>query len=397
MWPGDETADSRNTMSEVALAFLSKRKLHIRRNGATRVLESEFERAVRERIASIQRRHSWKSEGRGAMFTGAWAPQANASNETPVLVTGLAGGPEGGILYSLETDAVSGIFLKDAEDRETRLFHTADFCVRHVALNPEANMLAATAFHKKSMRSNIALLPLHGNELAEVTEGDSFDQLPRWVPGEARRIVFQSAGIGRSAAGQMTVLGPCTIQRLDIDTGDLEEIAAEDGHDLLQPRQTENGTLYYIRKPYESGASNASLASSLKDAALFPLRMALALFQYFNVFSMMYTGKPLVTNNGAVQKRIDPRQAFIHGNLARAQIAQSSEDDAQGTVPSTWQLIRRSPDGQTETVAKNVLTFDVARDGSVVCSDGAAIRIIRPSGDSERVLKGEWIEQVLAL
>ena len=39
----------------------------------------------------------------------------------------------------------------------------------------------------------------------------------------------------------------------------------------------------------------------------------------------------------------------------------------------------------------------VAKDGSVVCSDGAAIRVISPAGDSQRLLKSEWIEQVLAL
>lgn len=395
MRPGVAPADYYIEMPDLALAYVSKRKLHVRRNGVTQVIESEFERTVRERIASIQRRHSWKTQGRGAQFTGAWAPELNTANATPVLMTGLAAGPQGGILYCLETDAVSGIFFLDAEGTETRLFHTADFQIRHAALNPDQDFLAATAFHKESMRSNIALLPLHGNTLAEVTEGDSFDQMPQWVPGSARRIVFQSAGVGRNAAGHFSALAPCTVQRLDIDTGNLEELAAEDGYDLLQPRQTEEGTLYYIRKPYESGATNASLAHSLKDAALFPFRMARAVFQYFNVFSMMYTGKSLVTNKGAVQKQMDPRQMFIHGNLARAM--QVPEDDQQGLVPSSWQLIRRTPDGLTETIAKNVLTFDLAGDGTVLCSDGSSIRVIAPGGPSEQVVKSEWIEQVLAL
>jgi hypothetical protein len=48
-------------MSEPAVAFLSKRKLHVRRNGVTRVVDSEFERTVRERTASIERRHAWKT------------------------------------------------------------------------------------------------------------------------------------------------------------------------------------------------------------------------------------------------------------------------------------------------------------------------------------------------
>jgi hypothetical protein len=380
------------------LAFLSKRKLYRRKNGVTQALDSEFERTVRERTASIERRHAWKSQGRGAMFMGGvGAAQGGAANETPVLLTGLTAGPEGALLYSMETDAVSGFFLLDAEGRETRLFHTADFRIRHAALHPDGATLAATAFHKDSMRSNIAILPLRGTDFSEVTEGDSFDQVPRWVPGPGRRIVFQSAGIGRNTAGNFVGLGPCTIQQLDLDSGALEEIAAEADHDLLQPRQTEDGTLYYIRKPYESGIPKTSLLGSLKDAALFPFRMAGAVFQYFNVFSMMYTGKPLVTNKGAVQRQLDPRQMFIYGNLANARMIQSQEEDGEGLVPSSWELVRRRPGGQTDTIAKKVLTFDLTSDGGALCSDGATIVLIGPDGRSERVLKGELIEQVLAL
>ncbi len=382
-------------MPEPAVAFLSKRKLHVRKNGVTQAVDSEYEHTVRERTASIERRNAWKTQGRGAAFTGAM--QVGARKETPVLLTGLSAGPDGGLLYSMETDAVSGIFLLDSSNQETRLFHTADFRIRHLALDPAGLMVAATAFHPDDMRSNIAVVPLRGTEFTELTEGDSFDQVPRWVPGARRRIVFQSAGVGRSAAGHFSGLGPCTIQQLDLDSGDLGEIASEDGRDLLQPQQTEDGTLYYIRKPYESAAPSVSLLGSFRDAALFPFRMALAIFQYFNIFSMMYTGKPLVTNKGAVQKRADPRQLFIHGNLMNAQMNHQSDDDTHGRVPSSWELIRRRAGGQTEVVAKSVLTFDLRSDGGILYSDGAAIMQIDPHGKSERVMQAELIEQVLAL
>jgi hypothetical protein len=384
-------------MSEPAVAFLSKRKLHVRRNGVTRVVDSEFERTVRERTASIERRHAWKTQGRGAMFTGAWAAQPRNRNDVPVLLTGLAAGQDGTLLYSMETDSVSGIFLLDAAGVETRLFHTADFCVRHAALNPESSWLAATAFHKEDMRSNIVVLPLHGTDLSEVTEGDSFDQFPQWVPGAKRRIVFQSAGVGRDAAGRFAGLGPCSIQELDLDSGELEDVASESGRDLLQPRKTEDGTLYYIRKPYESAVPQASVLGSLRDTALFPFRMGRAIFQYFNIFSMMYTGKPLVTSKGAIQRRMDPRQLFIHGNLAQAQIAQTSDDESQAVVPSSWELVRRGCDGDTEVLARNVLAFDLASDGGALYSDGVAISRVGPDGRSERLLQAELVERVLAL
>ncbi len=384
-------------MPQPSIAFLSKRKLHVRKDGVTQVIDSQFERTVRDRAASIERRHAWKTQGRGARFTNsAWPAQASAGNDVPVFMTGLTAGQHGALLYCMETDAVSGVFLLDATGAETRLFHTADFRIRHAALHSEGGLLAATAFHKEDMRAHIAVLPLHGTEFSELTEGDSFDQVPQWIPGARRQIVFQSAGVGRDAAGRFAGLGPCTIQELDVDSGELNEVAAETGHDLLRPHQTAEGVLYYIRKPYETGASDASLAGSLMDAALFPFRMARAVLQYFNLFSMMYTGKPLVTSKGAVQGRMDPRQLFIQGNLTNA-LTQSSEDESQGLAPASWELVRRLRGGQTEVIASGVLVFDLSADGSVLYSDGAAITRLGKDGRPERVLKAERIEQVLAL
>src|SRR5262249_38755407 len=154
-------------------------------------------------------------------------------------------GQSGSLLYSMETDAVSGIFLLDAGGVETRLVHTADFRIRHVAVNPEGTTLAATAVHMQEMRSNISTIPVHGTEFTEVTEGDSFDQLPQWIPGTERRIIFQSAGIGRDVGGNFAGLAPCVIQGLNLDSGELIEVASEEGRDLMHPRQTEDGTLYY--------------------------------------------------------------------------------------------------------------------------------------------------------
>ena len=87
---------------------------------------------------------------------------------------------------------------------------------------------------------------------------------------------------------------------------------------------------------------------------------------------------------------------FIYGNLANAH-AQSQQKEAEGLVPSFWELIRRRPGGKAEVIATNVLTFDLTRAGSVLCCDGESIVLFDANGRSERVLKGELIEQVLAL
>lgn len=385
-------------MLEPAFAYVSNQKVHLRRDGVTMALRSEFEHSVRERAASIERRHAWKQQGHGAVFTGAAAAaHAGARPEVHVLLTGLSRAVEDGVLYTLETDAISGVFQLGLDGVETRLFHTADFRVRHPSLHPEGSVLAASVFHPDSVRSNIAILPVHESGMTEMTEGDSFDQSPRWVPGPRREIVFQSGGVGRDAAGNFAGMGPCTIQKLDVDSGELLEIAAENGFDLLQPSVGADGTLYYVRKPYEPGLPETGILTSLKDAVLFPFRLGRAIFQYFNIFSMMYTGKPLVTGQGAAQRRIDPRQLLISANLAQALAHHERQEEARSLVPESWELVRREPGGRTEIVAKSVLTYDVRGDGSVVHSDGAAVTLTAADGCSRRLLQGGLIERVLAL
>ena len=72
------------------------------------------------------------------------------------------------------------------------------------------------------------------------------------------------------------------------------------------------------------------------------------------------------------------------------------DDEGQGPAPSSWELVRRRG-GQTEVLARNVLTFDVAGDGSVLYSDGSKITKLYPDGRSMSVLRADLIEQVLAL
>jgi hypothetical protein len=100
------------------------------------------------------------------MFTGGiWAAQPNALNVTLVLLTGLTGG---------------------------RAARFAD---------PDGAMLVATAFHKDNIRSNLATLPL---QFAEVTEEDSFDPVPHWVPAKSGGSCFKSAGVHSVAVNAAT-------------------------------------------------------------------------------------------------------------------------------------------------------------------------------------------------
>ena len=134
-------------MSDHRFAYLAQGKLHLRGNGASGTIESAFGRSLRERAAQIQHRHAWKTQGRGAQFmSGAmWGAQLHDPSEFRIAITSVAHGRNPGeLLYSLETDDVSGIFAVDVNGVEQRLFHTADFRVRHISVSPDRGSIAAS-------------------------------------------------------------------------------------------------------------------------------------------------------------------------------------------------------------------------------------------------------------
>ncbi len=349
----------------------------------------------------MERRHAWKSQGRSARFQSqAWGSAPGDPAEVPVKVTGVTTRPSTAeLVYSLETDAVSGLFALDEAGQERRLFHTADFRLRQISLHPDGHTLACAVFHS-DFRSNIAVLQLEGTDFNEVTEGDSFDQAPTWVQGGGKRVVFQSAGIGRDAAGRFGGLGPFAIQELDLDSGGLECIAEQDKFDLFAPRKTADGTLYYIRHPHATSKPKAGPFHLVRDLLLFPFRMGFAIFQYFNLFSMMYTGKPLTNAKGGVQKMMDPRRMIIEGNLTNAmdEIRGNGNDDERSwSVPSNWELVRQSAGSQSEVIANGVLSYDLAADGSILYSSGGTLYQLAPNRSPQRISTKTWMEHVVCL
>src|SRR5215475_5176387 len=68
---GPRFPDARLRLVTRAYAYLAGGRLHIARTGGPpQVLDSVFAESVRQRHSEIQRRHSWKAEGRGAQWSG---------------------------------------------------------------------------------------------------------------------------------------------------------------------------------------------------------------------------------------------------------------------------------------------------------------------------------------
>lgn len=387
-----------------SLAFLASGRIQILdESGAVRTVESRFAESLRQRAVEIEQRHAWKTQGRGAQFASGgllWGLGEQCGAEMRARITSLAPGRKPGeLLYTLDTDDVGGLFavaVCGAEPDEQRLFHSNQARVDFPAAAPESDRIACSVRHQHGT-ANLALIKRDGSELSTITEGDSVDLCPVWVPGKERQLVFQSAGMGRDEHGGALGLGPFALKMLDLERGRLEDLHEELGHDLLGPRLDDQGNLYYIRRPYKQPGGGSSVLRAVLDFLLFPLRLVFALFSWLNFFTARYTGKPLTTAGGPRKQGADMQQMMVWGNLVDASKAAkkgaAAGIDAPALVPASWQLVRRSPAGTTEVLARSVLAFDLNGE-EVIFSNGSALFRLRRGGKPERLHRAERISHV---
>ncbi len=384
-------------------AYLSQGQLHLKLgNDPVRPIDSKFGDSVRERAAQIHNRNSWKTQGVGAKFMSGgllWGRQAGDPTDIRVDITGISSGCKPGeLFYTLSTDDIGGVFLlRDRATDELRLLHTADFRVRRLAAGPGQDSLACV-LHRKGGIACIAVMRSDGTEMRDVTQGDTVDDAPRWVPGSARELVFQSSAIGRNRAGFAVTQAPFAIHKLDLEAGTVATLAEDPKFDLLTPQLTTDGSLYYIRRPYRDPSRRPGPLRAALDLVLLPFRLLFAIFQFLNFFTVRYTGNTLTTTGNARQKHADLRQMMVWGNMLDAdKAADRADDGTPALVPKSWELMRRKDPNAEEVVAKGVLCYDLYQDGSVLYSNGSAIYRIDGTGSTERLAKDALIEQVVAV
>lgn len=325
-----------------------------------------------------------------------WGAQQSDPSEIPVFLNGVARGCfRGDLVYSLTTNEISGVFvLKNAGEQEQRLLHTNDFRVAEVGCGEHG---IACAFNRKNGTSSIAVMKANGEELHEITEGDTIDLCPSWVPGETSTLVYQSAGVARTETGVATGRGPFKIEKVDYESGTVETIAEDEKSDLLNPHCAEDGSIYFIRRPYTAPNVKLSPWRSVLELAVLPFRLLFAVFQFLNFFSARYSGKFLTSAGGAQQREADLQHMAIWGNVVSAtKDAKTKGDGEEGLVPKQWELVRRLG-GSEEVLGRGVLSFDLGSDGLLVYTNGRTVFALDNKGVKRTLAEGKMIRQVTAL
>jgi hypothetical protein len=389
-------------MPSAQAAFLADRQVHLLfDDGTEEPLVSAFVEGVQRREASIERKTGWKTKGTGARFMGAAALwDESEGKRSPATFTCLSRGRRRGeILYAITTGPVSGVFAYDlAKKEETRLVHGTEGAPSAIATSDDHAVVAMARAHKDGSR-NIAVMREEGGDSALVTEGDTLDDAPSWVPvgpdvKEGRhQLVFQSTGIGRDAAGLIAGFAPTEINLLDAEHGNLRTILASPDYDYLSPRMTRDGALYVMRRPYRQGPE-PDAAGTLKDGVLAPFRLLYAGFRYLDFFTMRYTGKPLANSGSTKARNLDARKLIERQNIAAA--GDTDADEEVGRAPSDWVLLRRTPDGEETVLADRVVAYDLAADGATYVSDGKGVDRLVADGERKRVSKTERVMMLTA-
>jgi hypothetical protein len=388
------------------IAYVAAGKLHLKYDGAApRPVESKFAQELRERLVRVAQRNAWKTQGSGAQFMYGrlmnsrflWGMDAEDEQGLVLSVRSLTqGARDGEVLYSLGGSGVSGLFAFDPQAlEEKRIVHGVEHSYEDLALD-RGHGLVACATAKRDGSTSIAVMKDDGSDLAELTEGDSLDFHPSWVPGQRRELVFASSGIARDGEGNARGFSPGVVHRLDIDTAQMDVIAEEPGKDLIRPRIDAQGALYYIRRPHVKPDKPSFWRANL-DFLLFPVRLLFALLHFLNFFSTRYSGKQLTTAGDSKRRGADVKQMMVWDNLTRAQdAAKKRDDDPEALVPSSWELVRQRG-MKTETLARNVAAYDLSSDGSVVYTNGSAVYHVTPDGESTMLCQADYISHVITL
>ncbi|MFA6044871.1 MAG: hypothetical protein WC718_07795 [Phycisphaerales bacterium] len=380
------------------VAFISGGKLFVASASAPPAeVPSAFLQRMLDRIEQDRSRGAWKDDSFGWNFT-ARGPMAKtgANLGREARFTSVALAAPGEVLYSLESDAAGGLFHMQVTSKdERRMFHKQDVRISDIAVHPVTGMIALS-LRNVDGTSHLGLMNPTGGGLRPLTEGDVIDGAPSWSPSGGTRgtLLYHSAGIARAPQGHFSAVGPNAVHELNLDTDELSTLLESETLDYLTPRKASDGSLYYIQRPYYPFGAPPSRLGILKDIILFPVRLGTAVVHFLNIFSVMFSRKPLITSGGPPREGLDQRQIMLWGKMMDAEKALRENRGEGGIVPKDWRLIRRDAAGKETTLSESVVAFDIAADGGVVWTNGSTIYHQANGAPRQEIASGKMIERL---
>lgn len=352
--------------------------------GGKTLHSSDFGEGIQRRAEKLAEKSAWKNSGDASFgMPSTWGSQSQAPQFKPRINAVFPGKSGNHFCYILVTDTI-GAFLdyNPDEDYEHRIFHKESFFASSFDRHPETRELLCHCGPGSAV-SQVARLNPDGRELVPLTEGDSVDAAPVWDLADDDFIYYHSAGVAYDQSGNYRGMGPHAILRLNHKKGRLTTVIESESWDFICPRSDKDGALYYIKRPYEGPeGAKAPLLTTIKDTLLLPFRLLRSFFDFFQIFSMLVSKKPLMTGGGAKVSGPEPLEVWIHGRL----LSQDKADADGSLAPGDWKLVRRSPSGEEEVLASKVAAYDLSAENGIVYSDGRNVFKLE-NGKSEQIAR----------
>ena len=362
------------------------------KDGVRTDMESAYIENYIKNTRKASDRNAWKSQGFGARFRGDGIPDRLPDENIPSSVNGFAFEDDDTFFYSLDIGEMSGVFRKRKDsggDDESHVVHAQDQKFYGMDFSPADNLLALSVQADAFSRS-VAVLDSHTHDYRLLTEGDSLDDSPFFSRTARDIVLFSSAGIGRDRGGNFTEYGSSGIYSLNIFNNDIEEVLTKPGKSLFQPKEDADGNLYFIEAP---AVKKHSVWDILLDILMIPVRLVMALFNFLEFFSVLFTGKGFSERTGgsnpARKDDLNAGKIFVEGNLVDAdknfRKNQRKRNEYAGIVPNSWKLVRREPGGRETQLFSGAVSYDIMPDGSIVLTNGKNIILLGSDGKSKKL------------
>lgn len=377
---------------------------------------SRYIEGVRERA----KRNEWKESGSGAIFMGTATSETPESAVSSINARTLCIGFDNDrLLYSLKIDNVCGIYSKRSFRDMDEGIVLSDRTQRYGEFdaNTRGDLCVAVSF---AGETHIGIKRHGQSDCSQITEGESIERDPVWSKVDQNLIYYSSAGLEKRnnaddeqdqnmQVGMFSIYdmiseaaprahSPFSLCSIDISKGKISEIRASDKFDFIKPRAADDGSLYYIKKPFESDTRQNSVSGCLLDILTAPIKLIGALIGFFNIFTVKYSGKNLRSSGNTKAKNRSDDQIFIDGNIISAKRELKANADHgekyPGFIPRSFELHRISGGGEDRIVKRGVIAYTL-RGENVIYSNGSSVILLSPDGSEKLLSKAEKVTFLL--
>lgn len=408
------------TLSENIFFYISDGEPYLYDSGRETALPSGVLSRYIEGVRERAKRNEWKESGNGAIFMGTATSETPESAVSSINARTLCIGFDNDrLLYSLKIDNVCGIYSKRSfrDMDEGIVLSDRSQCYGEFDISSQGDLCVAVSF---AGQTHIGVKRQGQSDCVQITEGESIERDPIWSKVDQSLIYYSSAGLERredtddevdanTQAGMFSIYdmikdaaprvhSPFSLCSIDIKKGEIAEIRTSDKFDFIKPRAAGDGSLYYIKKPFESDSRKNSVGGCLLDILTAPVKLFCALIGFFNIFTIKYSGKNLRSSGDTKTKHRSDDQIFIDGNIISAERELKANADHgekyPGFIPRSFELHKLSKDGEDVIVKRGVIAYTLRGD-NVICSNGSSVILLSPDGSEKLLSKAEKVTFLL--